>query len=310
MAIDLLARWRLLQEITLKNKTGTLTVRSGPNYQHWLLRMGSVTHVQSTSPEESLTHFLRKQQAVSEGVLRKVETQIDDRHAYGFLLVKRGFMTQDAMLDALYQHRVYLASSLLQSCNHLYWSDNRLESKLHSIQAMLPLSQTLLQAERTFLELQPAVRSVEECGKRLDAVRASEARLWLTEPERRVLEYAKSGCPFDNILRDPDLDRLTCYRTIFLLWLAGHLKVRADSPPVEPEKVNASLIQRLRSVPPEWIYPFLIGMLVGTLLAPRSEPEVPIVAEPKATERLEDVMQKPAWSTPSDSAANPGGNED
>ncbi len=38
MAIDLLARWRLLQEITLKNKTGTLTVRSGPNYQHWLLQ--------------------------------------------------------------------------------------------------------------------------------------------------------------------------------------------------------------------------------------------------------------------------------
>lgn len=272
MALNQLGQWQIVRQIIAESKTGTLTVRFGRSYQHWILRRGEVTQVSSTLREQSLTHFLRDEFAIHSKYLQAAQNEIDDRQTLGFVLLQHRILTEDELAKLVTRHFVSQVFTLLRTSASLFWSDHASEPKPRTVEIAVPIRHILLQAERTCIELHPSVRFVEEFPGKYRSFDVSEAQPLLSTEERRVLEYVKSGASFDKILRDPELDRLTCYRTVFLLWLTAHLSVEQPQNKIAVAKNRIHFLHRLQSIPPEWIFPFLVGLLLGILTVPKSAP--------------------------------------
>jgi hypothetical protein len=114
----------------------------------------------------------------------------------------------------------------------------------------------------------------------------------LKTEEKRMLQYLKSSASLTEILSDPELDRITCYRVLFLLWLSGYIQEIKPRTVEDGSDVSSSILNKLRSLPVEWIIPLTLGILLGVIFAPVSAPD-PVSSTP-----CNQPAPIPPWSQP------------
>lgn len=298
MAIDLISRWEMIQEISVNKQSGTLVVQSGPHYLYWILEQGRLVCVVSSNPELSFTEFLTSNTTLSAKEITVCQAAVSENRSLGAALVHKCGMPLEDLRASLERHWISLTHYILSSSTHIFWSSRPVEPKLDFVRCDIPFSSILMQADRDSLEIPVALRMVHSLQPpfRIKApLRASEA--FLTESEKRLVPYLQAGCSITEMLRDPELDHLTCYRTLFLLWLAGVLFDSGSNTASKREHVPVSPFwQRMKSLPPDWIFPLLAGMVLGVVLAPSGDaPAAPVPVH--KLEAVHEILQKPAWRT-------------
>lgn len=296
MALDLISRWRTLQEISEVRKSGTLVAQSGPTYLYWVLEEGRLVCVVSSNPELSFTRFLLSHSTISAKEISLCQDWVNEIRSLGAVLVQRVGVQVADLNDLLCRHWVSLSYYLLNSSTHIFWSERPVVPKADFVRSDIPFSHILMQSDRESVETPVALRMVHTL--RPPFRMKSQPAAWepfLMEPEKRLVPYLQSGCSITEMLRDPELDHLTCYRTLFLLWLAGLLSDSSTSSiPKSRSLPDSAFWRRVRSLPPDWIFPMLAGMLLGVVLAPSGEKHAAALPVQKL-ETVHEILQKPAW---------------
>jgi hypothetical protein len=294
MAIDRFSRWALIREIVTERKSGTLIVQLGRHYLRWALNGGTLLFVSSTNSEFWLIHHLfRKGGYLNPADVVLAETRVNENTSLGSSLMQLRKLELDPLRELVHEHWTSLSNYLLQSTARLVWNEKELVSKPHFIDLSLPFSNLLLSLERESVEIQSAVEFANDHLSRYKLENASDLGRILRGKERRLVPYLKTSASLQEILMEPDIDRFTCYRAIFLLWLSGYLQPVSK---VERTAIPAPgfFLRRLRAVPPEWIFLLMLGILLGLLLAPKESPQVE--NQNRHQEGLEEAVPRPAWS--------------
>jgi hypothetical protein len=286
-----IARWRMIREIISSKKSGTLILQMGPHYIHFVLEEGNLIFVSSTYPEFTFSFFLIQNLQMDSGVVLQAESEVTDVRSLGAVLAQNHHWTTDALRDMLQQHWLNLGYFLLQSNTHAFWSNRMLRQKTQMINADLPLSNLLLRCERNSIEVQSALRFLETVPERCKVIHLEPVEEVLRGVERRILPYLKAGSTLNDILKDPEMDRMTCYRILFQLWVSGYLQDGTRRPKADPIVRRGQLIDRIRSLPPDWIIPLAVGMLLGVLLAPHE----PLPSTPPTPRKIVKPWDVPAW---------------
>jgi hypothetical protein len=292
MALEVLPRWEMIRELSYFRKSGTLTAQLGKNYLYWTIRHGDVICFSSTSADYSFTRFLYESSSMEQEKITWAQSLINETRSLGLAVVQKNFLEPDILRNLLKEHCFAHAHFLMETSTHLFYSPRLTQLKPQMVQLELSLSEVLLQSERNSLEIRSAVEFAEQV---LGAYRVCEFEIVekaLKVEERRMLRYLKNSSSLAEILSDPELDRLTCYRVLFLLWVAGYIQQIHPKPEKEETTPQEKLLSLLRSVPAEWIIPFAIGLLVGVLFAPSPAPD------PAASNPCKSVPAiPPPWSS-------------
>ncbi len=283
MAIDSLARWHLIREIICKKKSGTLIVQLGRNFLRWVLDQANVVCVSSTLPEFSFTQFLLQERSIPFEGLLAAQAAISHSRSLGASLLQSGTVGREDLAMLLRLHWSSLSFHLLQSASHLFWSDSEIFFKDEFIRLDSPLSSLLLSCERSSLETRTAIRIAHVLPSSYHVLDWMPVEAALEVRERRIIPYLKSGCSLREILHDPELDHISIYRICFLLWLTGQLRENQRTPVSSQSRIAHPKWERIKSVPPDWIFPLIAGAILGALLT--SKPAPPAASAPL----------KPAW---------------
>src|SRR5262249_44868224 len=171
-----------------------------------------------------------------------------------------------------HQHWVENTGGMLQTSRHLLWSDHLNTPKLFSLDAPIPLSELLLKLDRRAVEVHPAIKLIAELPQRYRLRQAFSSEKSLPKIERCMLPYLQTGADLHFLMAEPDLDRITCYRALFVLWISGELSADPPKTMAVQEKQSNWVFRKIREIPPVWIFPFVAGLLVGPFLAPAPEP--------------------------------------
>lgn len=294
MALTSLGRWELLREIILKRKTGRIVLQIGSQYVHWSIASGKVLFVSSTLPEDSFSQFLSGSSWIEKAPLTSARSQVNERQSLGSVLIRNGILSASQFEAAYFDYCLFLTTHLLRSTNNLLWSACPPPLKAEFASVDLPLWRLLLASERQSLEIRTVVEFAQRFPHRYVLGGHNLLADLIRHPETIILEYLQRGASLNEILANPDLDRLTCYRLPFLLWLGGFLQPRTaadltSSTAVSPEKKSGLAIQ------PAWIIALVIGMILGLLLAPESPRPVETVTG--KSESMREMLEKPAWKT-------------
>jgi len=298
MAIETLSRWQMIREITLENRSGTLIAQLGKNFLHWMIANGNVVCISSTLPEFSFTQFLLQKGIPARPELLRAQALIHHQRTLGSALLDAKLLSDEQLNGVLNEHRASLTFLLLQASTHLFWSDRQMERKHHFVRCDEPLQRIILSADRSFVDTRAAIRFAQNLPAHYRITNWMVMEKFFLDPEKRLLNYLRNNAPLTAMLKDPDLDRMTCYRILFLLWLSGILhepSIRRVRSSVLPEP-RISLLNRARNLPPDWIFPLIGGVLIGALLSPAPAKSA-ATPPPQHMESLRDAMQKPAWQT-------------
>ena len=296
MAVDRHTRWDLLHDITFNRKTGTLVLQLGQQYVSWVLQEGNLTWISSTHPEYTMTQFLMQNRILEPAVLLAARSGITDSRSLGAVLFREGAADTRLLREWTIGYAAWLSPILLQRSTHIYWADRLPAPKTDFVHLPgVPLSRILMMSERESLEARSAFEFCEQFPDNYRVLDPNSLGAQLAGIERRLVAYLKRRDGLRLMYADPELDRLTCCRTLLILWIAGRLY---PAPPHEPfpEAPATRWIERTRSIPPDWVIPLAVGMLLGILLSPssaRQEPPQP-VARP-----LNQILKAPAWQAPS-----------
>jgi hypothetical protein len=294
MALEVLSRWEMIRELSYFRKSGTLTAQLGKNYLYWTIRHGDVICFSSTSADYSFTRFLYEKSSIDQEKITGAQSLINESRCLGLAVVQKNFLEPGILRDLLKEHCFTHAHFLMETSTHLFYSPRLTQLKPHMIQIELSLSEVLLQSERSSLEIRSVVEFAEQV---LGAYRVCEFEVVekaLKAEERRMLNYLKNSSSLAEILSDPELDRLTCYRVLFLLWVAGYIQEIRPKQEKEETTSQQKLLSLLRSVPGEWIIPFVIGILVGVVFAPDPRPDP--LAKSNPCQSVPTIP--PPWSKP------------
>lgn len=215
--------------------------------------------------------------------LLAAQSAISHSRSLGACLLQSGAVGREDLATLLRQHWSSLSFHLLQSASHLFWSDSEIAFKDEFIRLDSPLSELLLSCERSSLETRTAIRIAHILPSSYHVVDWTPVEVALEVRERRIIPYLKSGCSLREILHDPELDHISIYRVFFLLWLTGQLRENQRTPQSGPTRIAHPRWERIKSVPPDWIFPLIAGAILGALLT--SKPAPPITSSPL----------KPAW---------------
>lgn len=293
MALEVLSRWEMIRELSYFRKSGTLTAQLGRNYLYWTIKHGEVICFSSTSADYSFTRFLYEKSSIEQEKITWAQSLITETRSLGLAVVQKHFLEPDILRNLLKEHCFSHAHFLMETSTHLFYSPRLAPLKPQMIQIELSLSEVLLQSERASLEIRSAVEFAEEV---LDEYRVCEFEVVekaLKAEERRMLRYLKDSASLAEILSDPELDRLTCYRVLFLLWVAGYIKEIRPKPEKEDTTAEYKLLSLVRLIPAEWLIPFVIGIVIGVLFAPAPTPD------PSASNPCKSVPAiPPPWSKP------------
>lgn len=294
MAVNDFARWNLLREISCNRQTGTLVMQLGQRYVSWCFLEGNLGWIHSTTPEYTLTQFLLQHRKLEKPRLDEARTKLDDSLSLGASLMKEGAATTSMLQDWTAQHATWLAPLLLQTSVHLFWADRLLPVKPEFVHHPgVPFSCVLLGCDRNSVEIRTAFQFLDEMPRIYRVHDPEGLTAWMNVNERRLIPYLLRCDPIEHILCDPELDRLTCCRALFLLWISGRLN-RVTKAPVEQQGASTSWLERARQVPPDWIIPLAIGMLLGVILRPAPEP--PPATTPASIQQ--PALPPAAWAAP------------
>ncbi|PWT90339.1 MAG: hypothetical protein C5B54_07360 [Acidobacteria bacterium] len=285
------SRWHLFREIVCNAKSGTLVAQIGPNYQYWSIEKGIISCVSSTMPEHTFQEFLIRNGSITTSKLRLAFSNVDEKTSLGAALFQKKIVESKDVEKLLREHWISTSETLFSSAAHIFWSDHSRSRKANETEASIPFFQLLLSCDRSCVEIRSAAEFAAEFPRRYQVVQLPMAVECLHPLERKVVGYLKRGASLDEILTEPDLDRITCYRVLFLLWLSGFLhEVRPQQKTASVESPRRTFGQYIRRIPPEWAVPFVVGVLLGLLLAP-DPPQLPATPQ-----RMERVLERPAWS--------------
>lgn len=295
MALMDFARWNLLRDVICRRKSGTLVIQLGKTYIFWVLREGTLLRVSSSHEDFTLTSFLRQQNFLNRDIVERASAGVSETRSLGSLLCRNGAADAESLKQWIARHAGWLCPYLLQSSAHLFWTDRVNACKSEFVHHDgISLSEILLACDRSFIETRSAFQMPEEMPKPYRLENVEMLGLLLEAPERRMLSYLKRGDGIDAMYMDPDLDRLTICRVLFLLWISGKL-LPARIPAVSASETEPQpWMSRVRSIPPDWFIPLTVGILLGLLLSPpasRPSPASP-VQQPRTR-----TFQSPAWST-------------
>lgn len=294
MALEVLSRWEMIRELSYFRKSGTLTAQLGRNYLYWIIKHGDVVCFSSTSADYSFTRFLYEKSTMEQEKITWAQSLITESRTLGLAVVQKNFLEPNVLRTLLKEHCFTHAHFLTETSTHLFYSPRLAQLKPNMIQIELSLSEVLLQSERASLEIRSAVEFAEQV---LGAYRVCEFEVVekaLKVEERRMLRYLKAAASLPEILSDPELDRMTCYRVLFLLWIAGYIQEIRPKPAQEELSAPWWMLSKLRLIPPEWIIPFAVGILIGVLSAPAPQPDPSSTSNPCQTV----PFAPPPWSQP------------
>lgn len=299
MAIEGLSRWQMIREIILESRSGTLIAQLGKNFLHWMIAEGKLICISSTLPEYSFTQFLLQKGTPGRPELLRAQSLIHDQRSLGSALLDARFISAEELKRLLEQHWSSLTYQLLQSSTHLFWSDRKCACKHHFIRADLSLQEIILAGDRSFVDTRAAIRFAQSLPPYYRVVNWPIIEKFLLPQEKRMVNYLKSCAPVSAMMKDPELDKMTCYRLLFLLWLAGAMLEPSARKHFKSANAPQSslLLQRMRSLPPDWIFPLFAGVVIGVILAPGPGKSARPASPPQSMESLRDVMTKPAWQT-------------
>jgi hypothetical protein len=267
MALEALSRWEMIRELSYFKKSGTLTAQLGRSYLYWTVKQGDVVCFSSTSADYSFTRFLYDKSALEPEKLTWAQSFITESRTLGLAVVQKKLIEPDSLHKLLKEHCYANAHLLMHSGTHLFFSSRLAQLKPQMIQIELPLSEILLQTDRASLEIRSAVEFSEQI---LGKYRIRECEIVehaLRSEEKRMLNYLKASATLAEILSDPELDRMTCYRVLFLLWVSGYIQ-EIQPRTIETEAKQYSIMNKLRLIPVEWIIPLTLGILLGVIFAP------------------------------------------
>jgi hypothetical protein len=268
MALEVLSRWEMIRELSYFKKSGTLTAQLGRNYLYWTIKQGDLVCFSSTSADYSFTRFLYEKSSIEQEKITWAQSFISETRSLGLAVVQKNLLEPNILRTLLKEHCFAHAHFLMETSTHLFYSPRLAQLKPQMIEIELSLSEVLLQSERTSLEIRSSVEFAEEVLGIYKVCEFDVVEKALKGDERRMLHYLKNSASLAEILSDPELDRLTCYRVLFLLWVAGYIREIHPKPEKEELTAERRLLSLLRLIPPEWIIPFAIGLLLGVLFAP------------------------------------------
>lgn len=295
MAIEALGRWQMIRSVITEKKSGTLIVQLGRNSLYWIIKEGRLICVSSTLPEYSFTQFLLKKDLKKEEVLRG-QAQIDERKSLGSVLTLLNVCTEQDLIALLREHWASLTFHLLQSTTHVFWSSRETEVKQQFVPAEIPLDQLILTVDRSAVEVRTAIRFSQSMPAPYRIANWRLVETALPPKEQRLMHYLRSGAPLALMLKDPDLDHVTCHRVCFLLWLSGSLiEQRPFRKQIALPMRKRAIWTHLSAIPPEWIFPLFIGVMIGVVLSPSAPPNLHDHQTTPRMEKLKDSLQKPAW---------------
>ena len=296
MAIEALSRWQMIRSVILEKKSGTLIAQLGRNFLYWIVQEGSLVCVSSTLPDCSFTQFLLAKKTFEKERILRAQTLINERRSLGSVLLSQGIIGEEELHRLLREHWASLTFQLLQSSTHLFWSSRQSAIKVEFAAVDLPLAELIFTAERSGVEIRTAIRFSQTMPSSYRIANWKLVESGLLRVEQRMLHYLRNAAPLSIMLKDPDLDHVTCYKVLFLLWLSGSLMEPRQIRSIPLRKsTERQMWSRLGSIPPEWIFPLVIGVIIGVLLTP-SAPSPARVAHPAPhMENLKDSLQKPAW---------------
>jgi hypothetical protein len=292
-----LARWRMIRDTIIGKKSGTLIIQMGRHYIHFVIEEGNLAFVSSTLPEFSFSYFLIQSLEIDSKLVLQAQSQISDGRSLGAVLVQNYKLPSDQICQLLRKHWLNLTHYMMQPTAHAFWSSRVLKQKDQMINADLPLSQVLLMCERNSIEIQSALRFLENMPERCKVIDLEPVEEVLHGVERRILPYLRAGTKLDDILKDPELDRMTCYKILFQLWLSGYLQDGQRKRSTDRIIKSHPLFERVRSLPPDWVIPFAVGALIGVLLAPNPAPSSPPLENPP---KVDKTWDPPAWQSDKD----------
>jgi len=269
MAIDSHSRWQIIREIICEQKSGTLIVQLGRNFLRWMLNRADVVCISSTLPEFSFTQFLLQDRSIPRENLLAAQSRISGCRSLGASLLQLETIDRDLLAGLLKQHWLSLTFHLLQSTSHLFWSGNETLFKDEFIRLDIPLSALLLSCERNSLETRTAIRIAQILPSSYHVSNWPQVETALEVRERRIIPYLKAGSSVKEILHDPELDCLCVYRVFFLLWLTGQLQENQRALTSAPPHESHPAWERIKSIPPDWIFPLIAGTILGALLTSR-----------------------------------------
>ena len=272
MAIDSFSRWQIIREIICKKKSGTLIVQLGRNFLRWILDRADVVCVSSTLPEFSFTQFLLQNRSIPFEDLLNAQSGISHSRSLGASLLQSGASNSEKLATLLRLHWSSLSFHLLQSTSHLFWSDNEIHFKDEFIRLDSPLSTLLFSCERSSLEIRTAIRMAHVLPSSYHIADWSQVQAALEVRERRIIPYLKSGCSLREILHDPELDHVSVYRVFFLLWLTGQLEENQRTPQSGRSRKSHPHWERIKALPPDWIFPLIAGVILGAWLTLKPPP--------------------------------------
>jgi hypothetical protein len=307
MAIEALSRWQMIREIIIENRSGTLIAQLGKHFLHWMVAEGKLVCISSTLPEYSLTQFLLQKAAPSRSDLLRAQGLIHHQRSLGSALLDAKILSAQELSELLKQHWRSLSFHLLQGSTHLFWSDRCTEFKHHFVRTGVPLQEILLAVDRTFIDTRAAIRFAQNMPAHYRIVNWLNVEKFFQESETRMVNYLKNCSTLPTILKDPELDKMTCYRVLFLLWVAGALQepVARRRLPASVQDRSNPFMERLRSLPPDWIFPLIAGALIGALLSsapgkaniPSSAPHIESLRDAITESNRQDTKKLKAVST-------------
>lgn len=298
MAVNNFSRWNLIRDVTCNRRSGTLVLQLGQRYISWSFLEGNLAWITSTAPEYTMTQFLLHHQKVEKEVLERARLRVDDTISLGALLMKEGAANTAMLQEWTAQHAAWLCPFLVQTSVHLYWADRLMPVKPEFVHhSGIPLSRILLACDRNSIEVRTAFQFLEEMPDLYRVLDPDTLPPWLPGAERRLVPYLKRRDGLERMMADPELDRLTCCRTLFLLWIAG--RIHPVMPVAREAVASPSWLDRARTVPPDWIIPLVVGLLLGVLLRPAPPPPAP----PSTPATHHQILESPAWR-PSESVSH------
>jgi hypothetical protein len=295
MALDSAARWKLIRDITVEKKTGTLVLQAGPRYLSWWIEEGNLICVSSTFEESTFTQLVYEKKLTEAANFSGLQNRIDEGHALGWLLLHQKILKEEEFCALLMDHWTSCAEALFDPGAHVFWSGTLPVIKHEFIRTDRPFGEVLILADRNRMAVTSALRIVQQmkepfriCGEN------PETGAW-SEQERRIWMYLQSGNSLKQMLQDAEIAHIPCYKFLFLLWLCGYISEARPAPKREvvPVKISVGLLEK---IPAEWVFPLCAGALIGVILAPSTEPKPTPAHEYRKIEPVEEPTAAPAWS--------------
>jgi hypothetical protein len=290
MAVDMVNRWQIIREVIVQKKSGAIVLQTGRNYIHWIVENGQLVCVSSTLPEVSLASAIDAQKVIDRAEFLKAQSMVDESTTLGTVLMQRKLVDEQMLRQILWQHWISCTDFLFDPAVHLFWSINSATIKREFVRCDRPLSDILLQVNRNAITIPTALRTVQNLKTPYRLSPRLPNFSVFSEEERRIWMHLQSGSGMKQILQDGDVARMPCYKTLFLLWVTGHL---SDSAPRTTTKVKEATKSAVHKIPAEWIFPLCAGALIGVLLAPSDPPKPP----PRPVHKVQH-HQSPAWTDP------------